>query len=103
MTITINPIDQARDDELVKRGLPALAYVDNNDGIYGESPIIAIKRGESGCYPIHARRSADELNTLEGVTCAQREAMLAGSMFGWHLPGADPKWHERYQPQPEKS
>lgn len=90
MAIHINPIDQARDDALAARGLPAVAYVDNAKGIYGSSPVIAVKRGEPGFFPIHTTLSADALNAGEGVTPAQREAMLTGSMFGWHTLGADP-------------
>jgi len=92
----INPIDQARDDELARRGLPPIAYADNRGNRYGDpAPVVAIKRGEPGYYPIHSLLTADELNALEGVTPAQREAMLSGSMFGWHLKGADPKLHEQ--------
>ena len=35
----------------------------------------------------------DQANAELGVTEAQREAMFAGSMFGWHLPIADPAKH----------
>jgi len=91
----INPIDQARDDALAQRGLPPIAYADNSDRRYDSAaPVIALKRGEPGYYPVHGRLTAEELNALEGVTPAQREAMLTGSMFGWHLKGADPKFHE---------
>lgn len=90
-----NPADKAADDALEARGLPPIAYVDNQSGIYGaEAKIIAIKRGGMGFYPIHSRLSADQLNELEGVTVAQREAMLAGSMFGWHLKAADPSFQK---------
>ncbi len=96
MTIAINPIDKARDQALVARGLPPIAYADNTKGIYGsEARVIAIKRGESGFYPIQSRLTADQLNDAEGVTPAQREAMLSGSMFGWHLKGADPEFHQQ--------
>lgn len=94
----INPIDQARDDELARRELPPIAYADNRDNRFGcAAPVIALQRGEPGYHPIHSRLTADELNALEGVTPAQREAMLTGSMFGWHLKGADPKFHEQLQ------
>lgn len=93
----INPIDQARDDELARRGLPPIAYADNRQGIYGPAPVIALKRGEPGYYPIHTPLTADALNQGEGVTPAQREAMLTGSMFGWHLKGADPAFHQALQ------
>ena len=94
----INPIEQARDDVLAARGLPPIAYADNRQRIYdSDAPVIALKRGEPGYYPIHTPLSADALNQAEGVTPAQREAMLMGSMFGWHLKGADPAFHAELQ------
>ncbi len=61
--------------------------------------IIIVKKGESGYYRTdkygHDRQAAqaivDEYNGRLGVSKAQEAAMLAGSMFGWHVPGADPK------------
>ena len=58
--------------------------------------VISIRRGETGYVPLRrkatedeARAFADDLN--EGTaTKAQVAAMEAGSMFGWHVPGADP-------------
>lgn len=61
--------------------------------------IIIIKKGESGYYSTEecghdsadAQRIADEYNGRDGVSRAQAAAMLAGSMFGWEVPAADPK------------
>lgn len=61
--------------------------------------IITVKKGEDGYYHTdkygHDRQAAqaivDEYNAQLGVTKAQEAAMLAGSMFGWHTPAADPK------------
>lgn len=61
--------------------------------------IIIVKKGEDGYYRTdkygHDREAAqaivDEYNGRDGVTKAQAAAMLAGSMFGWHIPAADPK------------
>lgn len=58
-----------------------------------------VKKGESGYYrsdlsPVYGQDGkalVDELNQRGGVTKAQAAAMLAGSMFGWQVPGADPK------------
>jgi len=52
--------------------------------------VIGIERGKRGYYPVETRVTADQLNAVLNVTPAQREAMLAGSAFGWHVPAADP-------------
>lgn len=64
--------------------------------------LILIKKGESGCYhsdmttsdPETNRTVANEENEKLGVTKAQEAAMLTGSMFGWAVPGADPKCYD---------
>ena len=38
-----------------------------------------------------AREAADIANDTIGVTKKQEAAMLAGSLFGWQTPAADPK------------
>ena len=48
------------------------------------------------------REFADDCNVKNGVTKAQEAAMLAGSMFGWQTPAADPKNYDE-QGQPVKS
>ncbi|MDD2268099.1 MAG: hypothetical protein PHY15_00955 [Eubacteriales bacterium] len=61
--------------------------------------IIILKRGESGYYRTdieyqnqeESRKIVDACNAELGVTKAQEEAMKAGSMFGFEVPGADPK------------
>lgn len=92
--MSVTPIDLGRDDELASRGLPEVAYIQNGDGRYGKSPIIAVKRGEAGYYQIFSRAAAAELNARSGVSTAQVGAMLAGSMFGWDSPAAWPQAHE---------
>lgn len=54
--------------------------------------LILIRKGETGYYPLRdsGRMTAEEWNRAAGVTKAQAEAMMAGSMFGFHVPGADP-------------
>ena len=60
--------------------------------------MIVITKGEKGYRPTGAvgagvtpREAVDAANKTIGVTRPQEEAMVAGSMFGWHVPGADPK------------
>lgn len=72
--------------------LPPIAYLDNRDGsrAHIKAQVIVIERGCSGFTPLYTLISADELNAQEDVTKAQAEAMYAGSIFGWHVPAADP-------------
>ena len=68
----------------------------------GTDEVIIIKRGESGYYTCEYstddkafnRAMVDDRNSNLGVSKAQVEAMLAGSMFGWDVPAADPKSYD---------
>jgi len=56
---------------------------------------IILKRGVTGYWPGEAlgvtdQETADYFNQKRGVTSAQVEAMLIGSVFGFDVPGADP-------------
>ena len=60
--------------------------------------LIIIQKGEMGYIPSEmqiagktAREAADIANDTMGVTKKQEAAMLAGSLFGWQTPAADPK------------
>jgi len=74
--------------------------------------IIMIERGCKGYSNPHIvqtsdaannRTTVDQFNMKMGVTRAQEEAMLAGSMFGWHTKAADPRsYDENGQPQRPK-
>ena len=69
--------------------LPGIAFA--TLAVSGET--IAICRGEQSHYRVQTTKTAEELNSMYGVSPAQARAMLAGSMLGWHTPLADP---ERY-------
>lgn len=65
--------------------------------------IIKITRGERGYALIGTlesdeshRQMVDRANKSLGVTRAQKSAMVAGSMFGWHVPAADPRNYNSY-------
>ncbi len=61
--------------------------------------LIIITKGESGYTDVNDSNNsseknkelADGHNAEMGVTKAQAEAMLSGSIFGWNTPAADPK------------
>lgn len=63
--------------------------------------LIILKRGERGYYASdwdtgkreENQNIAQEHNRRRGISDIQEAAMIAGSMFGWSLPGADPQWH----------
>lgn len=74
-------------------GLPPVSYASPDMG-HGAPRVIQITRGESGYRPVLSRTSAAELNAEAGVTPQQAEAMLAGSMFGWDVPAADPRRYD---------
>lgn len=76
------------------RKLPEVAFVDNTlDASKGAPPVIGVRRGESGYWPVYTQLTAAELN--EGkCTPAQAAAMHAGSMFGWDVPAADPDLYD---------
>lgn len=59
--------------------------------------LILLTRGEPGYREVNpcpegmtSREAADERNRKMGATKKQEAAMLAGSLFGWEVPGADP-------------
>lgn len=64
--------------------------------------VIIIKHGESGYYRCEYstedkafnREFANDRNANLGVSKAQIEAMLSGSMYGWDVPAADPKSYD---------
>jgi hypothetical protein len=56
----------------------------------GTKAPILIDRGVDGYTPLPAGLDVDAWNEGAKVTPQQVQAMLAGSMFGWHVPGADP-------------
>jgi hypothetical protein len=49
-----------------------------------------IHRGIPGYDPRPGWTDRHCASINEGVTPAQIEAMMVGSMFGWHVPGANP-------------
>jgi hypothetical protein len=71
--------------------------------------MIRIVRGETGYYPCNSaglsqeniRIKVNDKNQMRGITRAQEEAMLAGSMFGWDAPAANPlRYEQDGNPQP---
>lgn len=71
--------------------LPNVAYANGPSG-----EVVAIVKGEMGCRPVlGASLTAADHNAQLGVTAAQAAAMLAGSMFGWDTPAADPASYDQ--------
>lgn len=70
--------------------LPGIAFA--TLAVSGET--IAIFRGEPNHYRVETTKTAEELNTIYGVTPAQARAMLAGTTHGWHALLADPEQYD---------
>lgn len=78
----------------LRKSLPdkCFSYLDST----GE--MIVITKGEKGYTPTGTysqnsspKTGASAINKANGVSRAQEAAMVAGSMFGWDVPAADPK------------
>jgi hypothetical protein len=79
------------------RGLPEFCYATLPSN---KEEMIVIKYGEKGYYPVNQSSdaylcSAEKNNELLGVTKAQAEAMIAGSMYGWNTPVSNPNNYDK--------
>ena len=74
-------------------GLPMHCYSTHPET---KKPIL-ISYAEQGFYPVRIPEGStvESFNKALGVTPAQRQAMEIGSMFGWRVPGANPKTFEK--------
>jgi hypothetical protein len=87
-----------KSDEQNAKMLPDLCY----SILPTSGDLIIIKLNEAGYYPCDYstpdaeanRRVADELNRRMGISKAQEAAMVHGSLFGWHVPAADPSHYD---------
>ncbi len=68
--------------------LPPLCYARHPEN----GRTILIVRNEPGYHPVDTALAPEQLNSVlsEVPTVLQAEAMLAGCMFGWDVPAADP-------------
>ncbi len=85
---------QRADTEKTFPGLPHHCYSKNEE----TSESILLIRGESGYKPAPYIADVAAHNKSLGVIPSQEEAMKVGSMFGWNVPGADPKVHSQLDP-----
>lgn len=75
-----------------QHGLPSHCYTE----LASNHVPVVLRFGEQGYYPIVLPEGANikDLNTAIGVSNQQKKAMEVGSMFGWTVPGADPKAYD---------
>ncbi len=77
------------------RGLPRFCY-SYLPTTQEEIRIDFATSGYTSYRKLKSDRDVKEINREIAVTPAQAAAMLAGSMFGWDVPGADPKSYDEY-------
>ena len=78
--------------------LPEFCYAN----LPSDNSCILIKQGEKGYYPIKfdadmygaSEKEVDAMNQSLEVTKAQKQAMIAGSMFGWNVPASNPDMYD---------
>lgn len=71
--------------------------------------IVCVRRGERGYFKTtlddasltveRAKAIVKTYNDRLGVTLEQKSAMIAGSLFGWHTPGANPDRYDGERPR----
>ena len=74
--------------------LPDIAWV----VLESDNRAVLVKRGEVGYYPTEYAfpgKLVDDLNARLGVSKEQAMAMEVGSLFGFHVPGADPDYWQK--------
>lgn len=79
----------------LRSSLPDMAYV----FVEAHNCVGIVHKGESGyiptaiygATPAETRAVIDKMNNAINVSKGQAEAMKCGSLFGWGVPGADPK------------
>ena len=82
----------------MKKILPEFCYAN----LPSDNSCILIKRGEKGYYPVKldddmygaSEAEVDAMNQSLEVTKAQKQAMIAGSKFGWDVPASDPDMYD---------
>lgn len=85
-----------RNEPMRRNELPETCF-----SILPSSGQLIIRCGERGYYPSEwdtgnreeNREIASSHNVRRSITDIQEAAMLAGSMFGWNTPGANPQWY----------
>lgn len=83
---------------LLRSSLPEKCY----STLLDTGAIVILKRGETGYFKTdipytskeEARQLVDEYNGKLTISKAQQAAMQTGSMFGFQVPGADPKGYD---------
>ncbi len=88
--MTVNEVEAAKDTLANARALPERCY-----GYMPSEPgeVVLVERGMRGYSPYKSTGGRDEairLNAAVGVSVQQMEAMVAGSLFGFHVPAANP-------------